>query len=192
MPAGENPLAVGLELGRQAPPVVLVVFGASGDLTKRKLLPSLAAMARRRRLTDNFAVVGVARTELSDDEFRQLAIEAVPGAGPEWTSLVATFRYVSGEYGHPDTFDALRTVLSDLDDERGTAGNRVFYLATIPDQFGVVAGALGEHGLSRPEKGSFARLVIEKPFGRDPRSARELDAVIHSSFDEDQIYRIDH
>jgi glucose-6-phosphate 1-dehydrogenase len=192
VPAGENPLAVGLELGRQAPPVVLVVFGASGDLTKRKLLPSLAAMARRRRLTDNFAVVGVARTELSDDEFRQVAIDAVPGAGPEWTSLVASFRYVSGEYGHPDTFDALRAILSELDDERGTAGNRVFYLATVPDQFGVVAGALGEHGLSHPEKGSFARLVIEKPFGRDPRSARELDAVIHASFDEDQIYRIDH
>ena len=191
-PAGENPLALGLELGRKAPPVVLVVFGASGDLTRRKLLPALAALARRRQLTENFAVVGVARTQLADEEFRQVARDAVPGAGPEWIELVSGFRYVAGEYGHPDTFDALRGVLSDLDKSRGTAGNRVFYLATVPDQFGVVAGALGEHGLSHPEKGSFARLVIEKPFGRDQGSAKELDAVIHSSFTEDQIYRIDH
>ena len=188
----ENPFAVGLTMGRKAPPVALVVFGASGDLTSRKLLPALAALARRRQLTDNFAVVGVARSEMTDEEFRKLASDAVPDAGREWDELVAGFRYVQGEYGHPDTFDQLHAVLDQVDSDRGTGGNRVFYLATIPEQFGVVAVALAEHGLNHLAPGHFGRLVIEKPFGRDPASAAELDDAIHSAFDESDIYRIDH
>ncbi|HZU73063.1 MAG TPA: glucose-6-phosphate dehydrogenase, partial [Acidimicrobiales bacterium] len=191
--APANPLAVGLELARRAPPVVVVVFGASGDLTARKLLPAIAALVKRHAIGDAFAVVGVARSELSDDDFRRVALDAVPGAGEEWERVVSGFRYVVGEYGHPDTFDQLRRVLAEVDEARGTVGNRLYYLATVPDQFGTVAQALGEHGLSRPQReGSFARLVVEKPFGRDPDSAAALDAVLHVAFDEDQIYRIDH
>jgi len=187
-----NPLAAGMELSRKAPPVALVVFGASGDLTSRKLLPALAALSRRRQLTDAFAVVGVARSDMDDQGFRKLAAEAVPDAGPEWEELVKGFRYVQGDYGHPDTFDRLHAVLDEVDESRGTSGNRVFYLATVPEQFGVVAAALDEHGLARLAPGHFGRLVIEKPFGRDPESAAALDATIHAAFDEDSIYRIDH
>ena len=187
-----NPLLAGLETGRHAPPVVLVVFGASGDLTARKLLPALGALAGRQQLGPGFSLVGVARSELTDDAFRKLARDAVSDGGRNWEELVGGFRYVQGEYGHPDTFDALKEVLADVDSRCGTGGNRVFYLATVPEQFGVVAGALGTHGLSRPQRGTFSRIVIEKPFGRDPESARKLDEQIHEAFDEDQVYRIDH
>jgi glucose-6-phosphate 1-dehydrogenase len=188
----DNPLAVGLDMGRKAPPVALVVFGASGDLTHRKLLPAIAALARRRQLTENFSVIGVARSEMSDQDFRQLAGDSVPEAGPEWDQLVSGFRYVQGEYGHPDTFDRLHQVLDEVDADRGTDGNRVFYLATVPEQFGIVAAALAEHGLNRLAPGHFGRLVIEKPFGRDPISAAELDSTIHSAFEESSVFRIDH
>ena len=104
------------------------------------------------------------------------------------------FRYVSGEYGHPDTFDQLKTVLDEADTTLGTSGNRLFYLATIPALFGVVATALGKHGLchARAPTARFARLVVEKPFGRDLASALALNAALHATFDEDQIFRIDH
>ncbi|HET6794208.1 MAG TPA: glucose-6-phosphate dehydrogenase [Acidimicrobiales bacterium] len=190
--ATDNPVAAGLDRGRQAPPVALVVFGASGDLTHRKLLPALAELARRHQLGDAFTVVGVARSDMSDDSFRQLAVEAAHEAGPEWEQAVKGFRYVTGDYGEAATFDRLAQVLGEVDSERGTGGYRVYYLATIPDQFGPVAGHLGEHGLSRPAEGSFCRLVVEKPFGRDLDSSAALDAQLHAAFDEDQIYRIDH
>ena len=186
-------LAEGLEGARRAPPVALIIFGASGDLTSRKILPALARLSRRRALGSTCAVVGVARSEMSDDEFRNLALDAVPDGGPEWKAAVARFRYVSGDYGHPDTFDKLKTVLGDLDETVGTAQNRIYYLATIPAVFSEVAGALGEHGLSQPSRPeSFVRLVVEKPYGRDLASATELDDAIHESFEENQVYRIDH
>ena len=100
---------------------------------------------------------------------------------------------MTGEYGAPETFDALKQLLDDADDKLGTAGNRVYYLATIPDMFSTVATALAKHGCNAPAKtGGFARLVIEKPFGRDLASALDLDATLHESFKEEQIYRIDH
>jgi len=190
---GVNPLAEGLTRERRAPPGVLVVFGASGDLTARKLMPALERLSRRRMLPPAFAVVGVARTEMDDESFRQAMRAAVPDAGPAWTELVKGFRYVAGEYAHPDTFSALAQVLSDLDDQRGTGGNRTFYLATLPTVFEEVARGLGAVGLNKaPGQVSPVRLVIEKPFGRDLDSARQLDQGLHEFFDEDQIYRIDH
>ena len=175
-----------------APPLALVVFGASGDLTARKLLPALAALAEHDALPLNFAVVGVARTEWGDDDFRRVAAEA-GGDNPNWQKLVGNFRYVSGEYGHPDTFARLRDVLEALDRTAGTGGNRVYYLATVPDLFGVVARALAEHGGNVPGPGgSFARLVVEKPYGHDLASALALDESLHQAFDEANIYRIDH
>lgn len=188
-----NPLLQGLDIGRQAPPCVLTVFGASGDLTSRKLMPALARLARQRQLPSSFAIVGVARTELTDDDFRQRMLEAVPGGGPEWESLVKGFRYVSGDYADGATFEQLGKVLEEIDNQRGTGGNRVYYLATIPGVFGQVVQQLGTYGLAkRARPGPFTRIVIEKPYGRDLESAQALDETVHSVFNESQVYRIDH
>jgi glucose-6-phosphate 1-dehydrogenase len=184
----------GLEAERRAPPCVLVVFGASGDLTSRKLMPALAELAKKRQLPSAFAVVGVARTEMSDDDFRQRMEEAGGEDNPAWASLVKGFRYVVGDYGDHATFDRLEQVVEEVDRERGTGGNRVYYLATVPQVFASVAAELGDHGMAKPKSDSdaFVRIVIEKPFGHDLDSARELDAALHTVFDEKQIYRIDH
>jgi len=187
-----NVLAEGLDTVRRAPPGVLVVFGASGDLTHRKLLPALERLSRRRLLPAAFAIVGVARTEMSDDAFRELMASSVPDAGPGWSEIIKNSYYITGDYSHPDTFTALQKKLSELDESIGTEGNRTYYLATVPDVFGEVVLALGKVGLNHPAGGGTARLVIEKPFGHDRESARELDAILHQVFDEDQIYRIDH
>ncbi|HLY84869.1 MAG TPA: glucose-6-phosphate dehydrogenase [Acidimicrobiales bacterium] len=189
----DNPLAEGLGEERRAPPGVLIVFGASGDLTSRKLMPALERLSRRRLLPPALSVVGIARTEMSDDDFRKRMVDAVPDAGPAWADLVKHFRYVAGEYAHPDTFDALKKVLRELDESRGTAGNRTYYLATVPGVFEEVVAAIGEHGLNRGDDPHAAvRIVIEKPFGRDLATAVQLDEAIHKVFEESQVYRIDH
>ena len=175
------------------PPLALVVFGASGDLAARKLLPAIAALAKHRALPRGFTVIGVARTGWSDEQFRQAAVAAAGDADPEWRTLVDRFRYVAGDYAEKPTFDRLRDVLDDTDRRLGTGGNRVYYLATVPAVFGEVATALGEHGFNRPVAGgTFARIVVEKPFGHDLDSAVALDATLHKVFDESQIFRIDH
>ena len=156
-------------------------------------MPALERLAHRRALPPAFSLVGVARTEMSDDAFRDRALEAVPDASGVWRDVVRSFRYVAGDYADEATFDALKHVLDEVDAAHGTAGNRLFYLATIPQMFGPVATALGEHGLAAPARdGAFTRLVVEKPFGRDLETARALDARLHEVFSEDQIYRIDH
>jgi len=185
---------------RVAPPAVLVVFGASGDLTSRKLMPAVERLALRRLLPTGFSVVGVARTEMDDDDFRErmrAVVEEGGGGGEEakhvWDSFAGGFRYVAGDYGAPETFDRLKEILEELDRERGTASNRIYYLATPPSTFPTVVGALAEHGLNRPaNEESFVRIVIEKPYGHDERSARELDDIVHEAFAEEQVYRIDH
>jgi glucose-6-phosphate 1-dehydrogenase len=188
-----NPLAEGLDTTRRAPPGVLVVVGASGDLTARKLIPAIEQLSRRRLLPQSFAVVGVARTEWSDDNFRQVMNDAVPDASPSWSDVVKSSRYVAGDYADRDTFKRLASVLEEVEKDVGATGNRTFYLATIPAVFEEVAAGLGAAGLNRaPNGNSAARLVIEKPFGRDLESARHLDAALHRTFREDQIYRIDH
>ena len=187
-----NVLAEGMETVRRAPPGVLVVFGASGDLTHRKLLPALEHLSRRRLLPAAFSIVGVARTEMSDDGFKGLMAEAVPNAGPGWAEIIKNSAYISGDYSHPNTFKQLKSRLKGIDEALGTGGNRTFYLATVPDVFAEVAAALGKVGLNHPEPGGASRLVIEKPFGRDRESARELDTSLHEVFAENQIYRIDH
>ena len=122
-----------------------------GDLAGRKLLPAIAALTDHGVLPPGFTVVGVARTTWCDEEFRKVALKAVDKPSPAWKEMVRRFRYVSGEYGHPDTFDALKKILDEADTTLGTAGNRIFYLATIPDLFGTVATALGKHGCATPE-----------------------------------------
>ncbi len=175
------------------PPVAMVIFGASGDLTTRKILPALARLADRGILDAGFTVIGVARTPWTDEEFRRDVTAATPDAGPTWRALTERFRYLTGEYDHPDTFDQLKSALDEADRVDGTAGNRLYYLATIPSMFGVVAQALAKHGCSGPgEGGEFSRIVVEKPFGRDLESALTLNEQMHTAFDERQIYRIDH
>ncbi|HWF21671.1 MAG TPA: glucose-6-phosphate dehydrogenase, partial [Acidimicrobiales bacterium] len=177
----------------KAPPVAMVIFGASGDLAARKILPALARLADRGALDNGFVVIGMARTQWTDEEFRQHVLESTPKGGDKWKALVERFHYVSGEYDHPDTFASLKAMLDTADEEDGTGGNRLYYLATIPAVFGLVAGALADHGCSGPgPEGSFARLVVEKPFGRDLASAIELDEQVHAAFDESQVFRIDH
>ena len=174
------------------PPLALVVFGASGDLTARKLVPAIAAMCEHGILPNGFTMIGVARTAWSDEEFQKTVLDSAP-AGGLWPELVKRFRYVPGDYADKDTFDRLKKALAEADRHFGTSGNRVYYLATIPDLFAVVASALAEHGCNRPgEGGSFARLVIEKPYGHDLASAMVLDDALHAGFEESQIFRIDH
>ena len=178
------------------PPLALVVFGASGDLTARKLLPALAGLADQGGLPDAFCVVGVARTPWSDEEFRKMAVEAATSDGrphERFVELAARFRYVAGEYDDVATFARLATVLGECDRDWGTAGNRIFYLATVPDAFGGVAASLAAIGCNHPGPGgSFARLVVEKPYGHDLASAQALDGALHGAFEEHQIFRIDH
>ena len=177
----------------KAPPVAMVIFGASGDLTARKILPALARLADRGVLDDGFTIIGVARTEWTDDEFRSHVAEATPDGGPKWKALTGRFKYIAGEYDHPDTFDQLKTHLDEADQLDGTDGNRLYYLATIPSVFGLVAGALAKHACVGPDTNErFMRVVVEKPYGRDLDSAIALDEQMHEAFDESQIFRIDH
>jgi len=175
---------------RKAPPGVVVIFGASGDLTERKLMPALARLAQYKRLPDEFRLVGVARSHLSDDEFRK-RFPAGPAA--EAPHLVETMRYLSGDYDDPGTYQRLRDLLEEFDDTAGTAGNRLFYLATPPQAFVPIIENLAAAGLNQPGSPTGStRLVVEKPYGHDEASARELDERIHAGFDESQVFRIDH
>jgi len=178
---------------RRSPPCVLVIFGASGDLTARKLLPALARLAGRGALPPEVALIGVARTPMTDQEFADRCRRTVPDEGQaRWRELTAAARYVSGDYDDPTTYQRLAEVLAECDRRHGTAGNRVYYFATPPRLFGPIAVTLGKAGLSVPAGDSFIRAVIEKPFGWDETSARELYADLSSAFVEDQIFRIDH
>lgn len=179
---------------RRSPPCVLVIFGASGDLTERKLLPALAQLSRHGRLPAEMALVGVARSALPDEEFRARCRAAAPvdaADGGGWADLIGSARYLSGDYDDPGTYDRLAEVLGTCDRTRGTNGSRVFYCATPSSLFGVISANLGKSGLS-VGAGGFTRIVIEKPFGWDEESARELYTQINGAFVEEQIFRIDH
>jgi glucose-6-phosphate 1-dehydrogenase len=192
--AQANPLAEGLELRRTPDPCTLVIFGASGDLTKRKLFPALYSLAYRNLLPQNFAIVGVARTEESDDDFRDRMKESVqefardPFDDRVWDFLAGGMRYVAMDFTDEEAENKLGDTLTELDEERGTRGNRVFYLAIPPAVFEVVVKGIGKR---RASKG-WVRLIIEKPFGHDLASAMHLQRVIEQHFKEDEVFRIDH
>ncbi len=174
-------------------PSVLVIFGASGDLTTRKLMPALAELIDRKFLPEHFSVVGVARTEMSDEDFRKRMFDAVEGAQPSWADATSRFRYITGEYTAPATFAALAEILNEFEVAMGGVCNRLYYFAAPPSTFPVLINSLGEAGLNRPTtEGGFVRVIIEKPYGRDGKSAVDLDTTVHSVFDESQVYRIDH
>jgi glucose-6-phosphate 1-dehydrogenase len=192
--AQENPLAEGLELRRTPDPCTLVIFGASGDLTKRKLIPALYSLAYRNLLPQSFAIVGVARTEESDEDFRDRMKESVqefardPFDDRVWDFLAGGMRYVAMDFTDEEAENKLGETLTELDEERGTRGNRVFYLAIPPAVFEVVVKGIGKR---RASKG-WVRLIIEKPFGHDLASAMHLQRVIEQHFKEDEVFRIDH
>ena len=194
-----NPLRAGLRLEATAPPCVLVIFGATGDLTRRKLLPALFRLAQQRLVPSEFAILGTARHAMKDDDFREAMKGAVAEFGPEdsvddstWNSFAERLFYLEGDFTNPDLYQKLKNKLAEIDTEYQTQGNQVFYLATSPEHFALIATQLGEVKLARPKKPSWARIIVEKPFGHDLKSARALNRELLSVFDEKQIYRIDH
>jgi glucose-6-phosphate 1-dehydrogenase len=193
-----NPLSEGLRQGRIPLPCVVVIFGATGDLTKRKLVPALYALAADGLLPPGFSIVGAGRTEQSTEEFREAMREGVEKYGrvplreDVWNVFADGLRYCCYDLDASDGLRALHQTLADLDRERGTAGNRVFYFSIPPSGFAPLAERLGEEGLSHSERDSFRRMVVEKPFGHNLESARDLNRQLHMAFSEEQIYRIDH
>ena len=185
-------------LPRVPEPGIMVIFGASGDLTARKLVPALYDLAAQSRLPLEFAVVGISRTEMSHEEFRGRLRKALEerrtGEVSEdvWESFSNGIFYMAGDSKKAETYDDLKELLKKLDSERGTQGNRAYYLSSSPSLFPSIVEKLGEAGLNEGENGGWARLVVEKPFGRDLRSAQDLNSELQRYFDETQIYRIDH
>ncbi len=183
----ENPLLEGLAIARRPEPCTMVIFGASGDLTKRKLFPALYSLAYRQMLPEKFSVLGVARTEGTDNEFRERMKAAVQEFGRDdfredvWQELADGMHYVYDE-------DKLAAALRDLGERRGTTGNRIYYLAVPPAAFEEIVGWVGKH---KSRKG-WTRVIVEKPFGHDLQSAQDLNVLLHKHFDESQIFRIDH
>jgi glucose-6-phosphate 1-dehydrogenase len=180
-----------------ANPITLVIFGASGDLTARKLVPSLYNLDRKRRLPDDLRIVGVSRTPFTDEAFRDklapAAKEFVKGewSAESWDRFAARIHYVAGDAASASGLDALK---ADLDKaEAGTPGRRLFYLSVSPELYGPIATRLDEEGMAKPPSAdAWRRLIIEKPFGRDRATAEALNKTLLQHFREDQVYRIDH
>ena len=190
----QNPLLEGLRVRRRPDPCLLVIFGASGDLTTKKLMPALYALAVRRLLPEKFGIVGAARSEETDDEFRERMKKAVqdhardPFNDDVWEELAAGMHYVTLDFADDKGEDDLAQTLTELDQERGTNGNRVYYFAVPPSAIATLVQEIAER---RSAEGS-VRLVIEKPFGHDLHSARELNSLLQQSFEENEVFRIDH
>ena len=193
---GENPLRQGLRVGGANVPAAFVIFGATGDLAQRKLLPAIYNLGRRGLLPARFALVGYSRTEMTDEEYRNFCRAAIevhsrtPIDEHYWPVFAAMLRYQPGGFDDDAQFAALGELLEQVDAEAGTEGNRVYYLSTPSKFFPVILQRMGATKLNRPH--GFARVVIEKPFGHDLESSQELAAVVHKPFREEQIYRIDH
>jgi len=179
------------------PPCLLVIFGATGDLTARKLIPALFNLFLNGILPRPFAIIGCGRTTLNDESFRALLGEKC-AAGTvnhvRWPEFAALLHYQALEYGAANGYKNLASGLAELDQRLGCGGNRLFYLAVPPELYPLIGAGLTGAGLSREsvERPGWARLVVEKPFGHDLESARLLDLVLHQGFKERQIFRIDH
>ena len=185
---------------RPAPPCVIVIFGASGDLTHRKLIPALFDLFQAGLVTRHFAVLGFARSQLSNDDFRRTARDGIEHyssgvmtSSRSWEEFSSCLHYMSGQFNEPASYQLLRERLDKIDAAHGTQCNRVFYLATPPELFELITGQLGDAGLNqRKDDRSFVRLVIEKPFGVDLETARQLNGSVQHAFKESQVFRIDH
>lgn len=182
-----------------ADPCVMVICGASGDLTKRKLIPALYNLARANLLPRDFAIVGFARNDISSDQFRQQLSQDIQSFATTgsvdrdaWEWFLRRIYYVAGSFDDPAAYERLRETMAQADREHGTRGNYFYYLAVAPDYFGMIVQRLDACGLAREEHGQWRRVIIEKPFGRDVESAHALNAEIRGVLSERQIYRIDH
>jgi glucose-6-phosphate 1-dehydrogenase len=190
----QNPLLDGLRVRRRPDPCILVIFGASGDLTSKKLIPALYALAVRRLLPERFAIVGAARSDETDDQFKARMEQAVkdhardPFEDEAWERLSSGMRYVTLDFADEKAEDALRDTLLALDKEMGTLGNRVYYFAVPPSAIGTLVAQIAERRVAE----GWIRLIIEKPFGHDLDSARELNAQIQQHYSESEVFRIDH
>ncbi|MDQ3255187.1 MAG: glucose-6-phosphate dehydrogenase (NADP(+)), partial [Acidobacteriota bacterium] len=196
----ENPLRESMRFERAGRPCVVIIFGASGDLAKRKLLPALYRLVQQRILPAEFAIVGLSRTSLSHDEYRDRMKQAIVEFTEEkrvdeevWKSFAQGMYYLPSDINKPESYQQLARLLEQIDQERGTQGNRLFYLSVAPDNYAEAIEQLGDAGLTEPrDDKSWVRVIVEKPFGTDLRSARELNAHILKYLDESQVYRIDH
>jgi len=185
-------------VGRKADPCVMVIFGFTGDLTRRKLIPALYNLASQQLLSSEFAVIGVGRTPMSDEDARKKVTEDfkkfATGAVDKdlWESFVRRISYISGDFDDPATYDKLKETLARVDEEHKSHGNYFFYMAAAPKFFDDVVERLAKIGLMREENSHWRRVIIEKPFGHDLDSAKALNKHLLKVVCEDQIYRIDH
>lgn len=181
-----------------APSCLLVILGAAGDLTRRKLMPALYAMHRAGDLPTSFAILGTARPDMNDEAFRSAMREACDTFGEavtdtEWTSFAARLHYQTGNFNDAGAYQTLAARIAELDARHATDGNRMFFLATLPSLYAGIAAQLGAAGLVYGDlDGPFSRVLVEKPFGHDLASAQALNQSLHDVFREDQIFRIDH
>jgi glucose-6-phosphate 1-dehydrogenase len=199
-----NPLRTGLQTSRNPEPCVIVIFGVTGDLTARKLMPALYDLAVELPLPEGFSIVGVSHRDWSQDDFRAEMRQAIvkgarrPVDDDGWDLFAQGMFYVRGDFRADETFNSLGKTLDQIDQERGTHGNRLFYLATAPNFYADIIAGLGRTGVAElqdrfaSEESGWHRVVVEKPFGHDLASARELIREMESVFNERQIYRIDH
>ncbi|MCZ2402667.1 glucose-6-phosphate dehydrogenase [Paenarthrobacter sp. Z7-10] len=195
-----NPLRDGRDrrLSRVAGPSSLVIFGVTGDLARKKLMPAVFDLANRGLLPPSFALVGFARRQWEDEDFAAEVKESVmahcrtPFNEDVWNQLAEGIRFVQGEFDDDAAFDRLKETIHELDEDRGTRGNHAFYLSIPPKAFELVCRKLSEHGLAQAPGQQWRRVVIEKPFGHDLASARELNQIVESVFPPDSVFRIDH
>lgn len=195
-----NPLRLPSDrrLNRIAGPSGLIIFGVTGDLSRKKLMPAVYDLANRGLLPPGFALVGFARRDWETQDFAQVVHDAVkqyartPFDEDVWAQLARGIRFVSGEFDDDTAFERLKTTISELDRDRGTMGNHAFYLSIPPKSFPQVTEQLRNSGLAEQKDGQWRRVVIEKPFGSDLATARELNAVVESVFPPDSVFRIDH
>ncbi len=197
--AETNPFQDPLRFERHVPPCAVVIFGANGDLTKRKLLPALYRLAYERRIPPGFAIIGMSRTAMTDEAFREKMRESVqqfledsPFDAALWDDFSRGLFYVAGDVNDDAAYTALAARLKEIEVERHTEGNALFYLSTQPSYYARAAEGLGKVGLAKQVNNAWRRLVVEKPFGHDQDSALVLNNALHEHFEESQIYRIDH
>ena len=199
-PNWSNPLrdSRDLRLPRIAGPCSLVIFGVTGDLAQKKLLPAVYDLANRGLLPPSFGLTGFARRDWTQErfiEFVKAAVQAhcrTPFKESTWRNLAAGIRFVQGTFDDPEAFERLSATVQELDRDRGTQGNHAFYMSVPPRAFPQVAKQLAASGLSRSSEGAWRRVIIEKPFGHDLASAKELDSVVSEVFDPSSVFRIDH
>jgi len=198
----EDPSVQGIQVEHRADPFAMVIVGAHGDLTKRKLLPALYALYQQNLLPKDFAILGLSRTPMSDQEFRVLMCDSLKKFASDlkfeqdaWDKFAKSLYYLSADMGKQQDYDTITSKLDELKDKHGTEGNNIFYLSTAPSLYTPTIKGLAAAGLAKkckPNEAPWPRIIVEKPFGHDLTSSEGLDEAIHETFNEHQVYRIDH